>query len=369
MTDVPLGMMSAAVGGSTIESWIANDTVPLHCDGTMCPGPGCGGNFNGMLSPFINMTIKGVLWYQGENDVGHFPAGSSLNHTGYGCMEPLLLRQWRSEWSVVEGTTDPMVHFGFVTLAAGTSEGHESVMGDFRWAQTANYGILPNPVMSNTFVAQGYDIGDPWGKKCGDHCHYPAPYNYQQTQWLAGPIHPRPKIYVGQRLARGAAKFIYGQDIPWTGPVISSCELSDHVITVRFNQSLLVREKVIIQPFKLWYDESIKPNHVTSLQVLVNETSWEWVEDGGVRADSNGHSVKMDVSQYTMNGGQVSGLRYAWTDILYTNPCCGDLDINIHPCPMNSCAIVTSTSKLPAAPFSVEIVDGKCKCFEPQQCG
>ncbi len=159
MTDVHLGMMSAAVGGSTIESWLANGTVDGHCAGTMCPGAGCGGNFNGMLSPLINTTIKGVLWYQGENDVGHYPAGSWLNHTGYGCMEALMVRQWRTEWSAVDGTTDPMVHFGFVTLAAGTSEGHEDAMGAFRWAQTANFGILPNAAMPNTFVAQGFDIG------------------------------------------------------------------------------------------------------------------------------------------------------------------------------------------------------------------
>ena len=210
---------------------------------------------------------------------------------------------------------------------------------------------------------------DPFGKKCGANCHYPAPYNLQETQWLDGPVHPRPKIYVGQRLARGAAKFIYDHDIIWTGPVIASCELNGGEIVVNFNQSLLQKEEVIVQPFKLWYNESITANHVTSLQVLVNDTNWEWVGDGEVRADENGYSVRMDVSEYTENGGKVSGLRYAWTDKLYTSPCCGDLDINIHPCPMNSCPIVTSKSRLPAPPFWAEIADGKCKCFEPQQCG
>ena len=159
LKNITLGMMSAAVGGSTIESWIANDTVPHHCNGTMCPGPGCGGNYNGMLSPFINTTIKGVLWYQGENDVGHYPAGSWLNGTGYGCLEPLMVDQWRSQWSVAPKTTNEMVHFGFVTLASGTSEGHQAFMGGFRWAQTANFGILPNAVMPNTFVALGHGIG------------------------------------------------------------------------------------------------------------------------------------------------------------------------------------------------------------------
>lgn len=38
-------------------------------------------------------------------------------------------------------------------------------MGAMRWAQTGNYGVLPNVVMPNTFLAQAYDLNDPWGDK------------------------------------------------------------------------------------------------------------------------------------------------------------------------------------------------------------
>ena len=44
-----------------------------------------------------------------------------------------------------------------------------------RWAQTGSYGTAPNPAMPNVFVAQGYDLGDPWSndtcygkEKCND---------------------------------------------------------------------------------------------------------------------------------------------------------------------------------------------------------
>ena len=36
-------------------------------------------------------------------------------------------------------------------------------MGAMRMAQTASYGILPNPAMPNTFLAQAYDLDDEWG--------------------------------------------------------------------------------------------------------------------------------------------------------------------------------------------------------------
>ena len=35
-------------------------------------------------------------------------------------------------------------------------------MGAFRYAQTANTGILPNKLLPRTFVAQAFDAGDPW---------------------------------------------------------------------------------------------------------------------------------------------------------------------------------------------------------------
>lgn len=33
---------------------------------------------------------------------------------------------------------------------------------DLRWSQTANYGVLPNQLLPNTFIAQTYDLPDPW---------------------------------------------------------------------------------------------------------------------------------------------------------------------------------------------------------------
>ena len=31
-----------------------------------------------------------------------------------------------------------------------------------RWAQTANYGRVPNPSLPNAFLAQTHDLHDPW---------------------------------------------------------------------------------------------------------------------------------------------------------------------------------------------------------------
>ena len=103
---------------------------------------------------------------QGENNVGHNAAasygGNWMNNTGYACMELLMIEQFRANWSLVNG--GDVLPFGLITLASGTSEGHQPDMGSFRWNQMLNFDILPPPAdqVPRTFVVQGHDIGDPW---------------------------------------------------------------------------------------------------------------------------------------------------------------------------------------------------------------
>ena len=65
--------------------------------------------------PFVNASIFGVLWYQGENNMGG-AKGNSLASVGYACRQKALVAGWRRVWSETPGTTDPMAPFGIVTL-------------------------------------------------------------------------------------------------------------------------------------------------------------------------------------------------------------------------------------------------------------
>ena len=111
------------------------------------------------VRPYLDMTIKGVIYYQGENNAGTLHGNSALN-AGYSCMMPQLLSLWRREWSKVPGTTDPNFPFGIVTLSTADSEGAAD-FGSFRWAQTASYGVVPNELMNNAWTAHAYDLADP----------------------------------------------------------------------------------------------------------------------------------------------------------------------------------------------------------------
>jgi sialate O-acetylesterase len=85
----PIGLVSSAVGGTTIESWSPNATT-MQCQNTTVDAPTAGkpdgSLFNGMACPFVNMTISGFVWYQGENNMHGDPGSSLHGGGGYGCM-------------------------------------------------------------------------------------------------------------------------------------------------------------------------------------------------------------------------------------------------------------------------------------------
>lgn len=295
-TPVPIGLIETAVGGTQIEGWLSNATLKASCTNQTGGKPDiswAGGNgalYNGMILPLVNMSIKGAMWYQGENNcaecargcskaptasspAGPNPAvaedkcgpdtcGNVEKKTGYPCYLKAMINEWRQVWSVEPGTTDALFPFGVYTLAST-----EGGCGDgaFRQSQTLNFGVLPSPDMPNTFVAQGFDAQDPvsisgWpqGERDNRAFGYDSPYsmgggdnNYavDYTPFFMGPIHPRPKHIIGRRMAQAAAAHIYNDDkIAWTGPIIKNCSVGAKGVTIYFNTTLLRSDAVAVFP-------------------------------------------------------------------------------------------------------------------------
>ena len=123
------------------------------------------------------MTVKGWLFYQGENNAGflHGNAGTaSQPPSGYACMMPALVKLFRGRWSQIPNTTSPSAAFGVVSLSAHDSEGSND-MASFRWAQQGSYGTLPNAGMVNVFMAHAFDLQDPWNGNTGACVRHPLP--------------------------------------------------------------------------------------------------------------------------------------------------------------------------------------------------
>lgn len=287
---IPLGVTDTAIGGQRIEEYMVNDSSLLACSQrTGEASPEWNGRLYGKQTlPFVDMTVKGWAWYQGENNMGG-TKGSAIHNVGYSCAQRALVAGWRKVWSETPGTTEPMAPFGIVTLASSGSEGGADI-GAMRLAQTAGYGVLPGPEgsgMENTFFAQAFDLDDRWGPAEGPCLQNRSPQNptawgcctyswglagkgtynastcagreklcapactSTETRSVMGGIHPRWKRPVGDRLGTAAYNTVYGGTKAYTGPTLSSCSHSGSgkSLTIDFNTSLLRGDEVTVGKF------------------------------------------------------------------------------------------------------------------------
>eukprot|EP00038_Savillea_parva_P025920 m.50173 g.50173 ORF g.50173 m.50173 type:complete len:698 (-) comp7211_c0_seq2:133-2226(-) len=400
---VPIGVIHTAWGGSTIEQWLSNDSI-TGCAQASISSANSEWHETRVL-PYVGTTVKGWVWYQGENDMHNY-FGNSMMDSGYACLMKTLVAQWRTLWSATPGTTDPNAPFGLVTLAPSGGEGGQS-MGAMRWAQTASHGVAPNPDLPNVFVAQAFDLNDPFSNdtcygvtKCHDNS-VPPPGGWppscqaycasvRTTNWYMGPIHPRTKKPVGARLAQTSMAVAYGKKTWSTGPTISGCSVSGGKITITFNQTLLDAggaDKVTVQPYyqgNVTVKNKVYNTAGSKMDVLVNATDFCVQEGGkGCRDDGTGHNysypvnesawIAVDITEgsapnevvvdLSRAGGAAFAIRYGWK-----GDCCSENPPSADPCPLASCPLVASGSKLPANPFLAHIVGGKCKCIAPQTC-
>ena len=198
-TGAPVGVYNTNWGGSAIEVW-SSPAALARCPGSAAPSHKCRGTaaggaascmYNGMIHPLLNTTIKGAIWYQGEQNVGHADL--------YACQEPAMIADWRARWHDANPEVDALFPFGLVQLAPWVTAGDVAAL---RWAQTARVGRVPNAALPNVFMAVAHDLGD-----------RASPY---------GSVHTRHKQEVGYRLGLAGRAVAYGEKgLYWTGPLVS----------------------------------------------------------------------------------------------------------------------------------------------------
>jgi len=309
----PIGVHINAVGGTDLAAWAPYAAVAESaCINATCM---CADNWteecpwqlpisnrtqcqcNGMQwarqqQPIVNMTIRGMIWYQGENDC-HFAAGNSALKTGYGCTLVAMVAAYRAAWSVVPGTTPADFPFGSVLLADGSDFGSPWNLAGVMAAQTANYGRLPNAAIANAFLASAYDAGDPWmdlqsPNRCADaQCCVDVPIalgptcigdhrgQYSNSTPNQSSLHPRTKGLIADRLAQAAYVTVYapppgGSELLATGPLLDGCTLAADgaSLTLAFDAAALKGERVAVDK-PAGYALSIALEN-TATYVLVN---------------------------------------------------------------------------------------------------
>lgn len=151
--------------------------------------------YNAMIHPLTDFPIKGVIWYQGENNTGQ-----AYN---YRTLFPTLIKDWRNQW----GYDFP---FYWVQLSGFMQKTTEPPIAD-SWAELREAQTL---TLSEKYTGQAVttDIGD------------------------ANDIHPRNKQDVGLRLAYIALNKDYNMpNIIYSGPQYKAMKIEENKIIIEFD--------------------------------------------------------------------------------------------------------------------------------------
>ncbi|MCE5276828.1 MAG: sialate O-acetylesterase [Planctomycetaceae bacterium] len=190
---VPVGIVVASVGGAFIEEWMPD------------------GKHYGMIQPLTGMTIRGVIWYQGEANAIERKDGMK-----YLDKHQKLIEAWRKAWG------RPDLPFHFVQIVPCSVKLYRAEELAKLWqAQRVTLAKVPNTGMAI----------------CTDLC----------SDGMAN-IHPRNKWDVGRRLALSALHQAYGKkDLVYSGPLYKSMEIKGSEAVVSFDlcnsASLAIRPK------------------------------------------------------------------------------------------------------------------------------
>ena len=249
--------------------------------------------FNGMIAPILPYAIRGVIWYQGENNC--------RRAYQYRTAFPLMISGWRKQWNQGD--------FPFYFCQLANHLGKKPTPDESTWAELRDAQSVALK-LPNTGQAVLVDVGE------------------------SADIHPRNKKDAGERLALIALAKDFGKSLPYSGPVFDSLKIEGHkaILTFRHTDGGL-----IAKPLAATYDVSSKANMTAPLvrnspnsqlegfAICGQDKQWVWAD------------AKIEGDKVVVTSDKVAvpvAVRYAWAD----NPTC-----NLY-----------NGANLPASPFRTD---------------
>ena len=215
-----------------------------------------GGMFNGMIAPIAKFAVRGILFYQGENN--SFGESWKPFPKTFGA----VISDWRKELG------DKNLPFGIVQIAGWSTRRsmtydmnhHTNIVREIQfdtWRKTPNTGLI---VTFDTNVFDG--------------------------------IHPGRKLPVGERSARWALSEVYDvkqyrsdKPLEWKGPVYESMEIVGGKIVVSFeegtNRRLVLDQYVDVGFYVAGEDREF---HHARARVVKDNKLEVWCDDVAVPA-------------------------------------------------------------------------------------
>lgn len=194
------GSINVQYGGNTIAlagEWKYNIGVSLTELRPAPANPESSGApsalFNGMVHPCLDYPIKGVIWYQGCNNVGFAEQYEPLFQA--------LITDWRKQFG------NPDMPFYFVQLANFLERKdvqHDSQWAALREAQSKAQQLAHTGMVTNIDLGEAYDI------------------------------HPKNKQAVARRLGALSLADTYGKKILGLAPSYKNCTVENATVRIRF---------------------------------------------------------------------------------------------------------------------------------------
>ena len=193
--DIPVGILSAAVGDTEINRWLPKGQSFGSFTSTD------GGLYNNRVEPFRNLQIRGILMYQGEAD------------------------QYRTHLTTRE----------YRDAMAGLVDLYRSIWGEdlpFYWAQLTRYK------KDESAVREGQRLALESIRSQTNAGMISLMDIYGEYEMVAGncreDIHPHQKREVAERFLRYAKRDVYGAEIPVSGPIYQSAEVIENRMELTF---------------------------------------------------------------------------------------------------------------------------------------
>ncbi|MBJ2175895.1 hypothetical protein JBL43_16695 [Aureibaculum sp. A20] len=273
--DVPVGIIHASWGSSSIEAWMPKDmthdlpyfkkimedfdndiTTQNKIQKSLNAKNGWTNKedifmrrqpnilYNAMIKPLAPYACRGLVWYQGERNTRYLTGVPDVTEANwfhnvigmkeYGDVLKLWIERYRKEWQ------NDNMHFSIVmlpgfgqgTVANSDIDSKSPTAASWAWMRESQLKALEIP---NTSVVNTIDLGDEKN------------------------IHPTDKFPLAQRLALQAAKYTLNKNIVAEGPIFDTVETYDNTLIVHFKNSKGLKTVNRKAPTGFWIaDSSLK---------------------------------------------------------------------------------------------------------------
>ena len=209
--NVPVGIILSALDGTDIEFWL--DPASIAADPLIANDAAAGSLYRQWIAPLVTYAIRGVIWYQGENNANEpYPKHPNWSASHYRGRFQALIQGWRKVWG--QGN----FHFLFVQIGSVNGLQTNPVDTTDTWAmiREAQRQDLSVP---NTGMAVIVDIGENASPGTAE-------------------LHPWDKWDVGKRLWLIASALCYNNPTTvYSGPMYSSMAIKGNKINLIFKHT------------------------------------------------------------------------------------------------------------------------------------